>query len=146
MCCHRAAQRREFERDAALLGEGFAEAIRHRTQPRHREGWLLKIILFGSYARGHWVKDPVGRYFSEYDILVVVNHEDLTDVPEFWQKTEDRLLAKVGEGKLRMPVNIIYHSLENVNDKLKLGRYFFHRNRQGLYRAVRGGQPARQAS
>ena len=118
-------KRCELERVAALLREGFAEAIRHRTQPRYREGRLLKIILFGSYARGDWVEDPVGRYFSDYDILVVVNHEDLTDVPEFWQKTEDRLLAEVGEGKVRTPVSVIYHSLEDVNEKLKLGRYFF---------------------
>ncbi|WP_339710035.1 nucleotidyltransferase domain-containing protein [uncultured Sphingosinicella sp.] len=118
-------KRRELERVVALLREGFADAIRHRTQPRYREGRLLKIILFGSYARGDWVEDPVGRYFSDYDILVVVNHEDLTDVPEFWQKTEDRLLAEVGEGKVRTPVSVIYHSLEDVNEKLKLGRYFF---------------------
>jgi len=118
-------KRRELERVAVLLREGFAEAIRHRTQPRFRDGKVLKIILFGSYARGDWVDDPVGRYFSDYDILVVVDHEDLTDVPEFWLKTEDRLLAEVGEGKVRTPVSVIYHSLEDVNDKLKLGRYFF---------------------
>jgi len=35
-------------------------------------GKLLKIILFGSYARGDWVDDSVGRYLSDYDLLVVV--------------------------------------------------------------------------
>ncbi|BBE33316.1 HEPN domain-containing protein [Sphingosinicella microcystinivorans] len=118
-------KRRELERVVALLREGFAEAVAERRAPRFRDGKLLKIILFGSYARGDWVEDPVGRYFSDYDILVVVDHEDLTDVPEFWLKTEDRLLAEVGEGKVRTPVSVIYHSLDDVNDKLKLGRYFF---------------------
>lgn len=118
-------KRRELERVVALLCEGFAEAVAERRASRFRDGKLLKIILFGSYARGDWVEDPVGRYFSDYDILVVVDHEDLTDVPEFWLKTEDRLLAEVGEGKVRTPVSVIYHSLEDVNDKLKLGRYFF---------------------
>ncbi|BBE33428.1 HEPN domain-containing protein [Sphingosinicella microcystinivorans] len=118
-------KRRELERVVALLREGFAEAVAERRAPRFRDGKLLKIILFGSYARGDWVEDPVGRYFSDYDILVVVDHEDLTDVPEFWLKTEDRLLAEVGEGKVRTPVSVIYHSFEDVNDKLKLGRYFF---------------------
>ena len=118
-------KRRELERVVALLREGFAEAVAERRAPRFRDGKLLKIILFGSYARGDWVEDPVGRYFSDYDILVVVDHEDLTDVPEFWLKTEDRLLAEVGEGKVRTPVSVIYHSLEDVNEKLKLGRYFF---------------------
>jgi hypothetical protein len=58
--------------------------------------------------------------------LVVVDHEDLTDVPEFWAETEDRLLAELSEGKaLRTPVSLIYHSVDDVNEKLKLGCYFF---------------------
>jgi predicted nucleotidyltransferase/HEPN domain-containing protein len=119
------AKQRELAHVVEIIREGFAKAIAHRTQPRFRNGKLLKIILFGSYARGDWVDDPVGRYFSDFDLLVVVDHEDLTDVPEFWLKTEDRLLAELSEGKLRTPVSLIYHSLEDVNEKLRLGRYFF---------------------
>ena len=120
------AKRRELAHVVDVIRSGFADAIRHRTQPRFRNGRLLKIILFGSYARGDWVEDPVGRYFSDYDILVVVDHEDLTDVPEFWTKTETRLLEELGEGHvLRTQVSPIYHSLEDVNEKLRLGRYFF---------------------
>jgi predicted nucleotidyltransferase/HEPN domain-containing protein len=109
-----------------VIRAGFADAIAHRTMDRFRNGKILKIILFGSYARGDWVDDPVGRYFSDFDLLVVVSHEDLTDVPEFWTKTEDRLLAELSEGKqLRTPVSLIYHSFDDVNEKLRLGRYFF---------------------
>jgi len=119
-------KRRELAHVVDILRGGFAAAIRHRTQPRYRNGRLLKIILFGSYARGDWVEDPVGRYFSDYDILVVVDHEDLTDVPELWAKTEARLLEELGEGTvLRTQASPIYHSLEDVNEKLRLGRYFF---------------------
>ena len=75
-----------------IVRAGFAAAIAHRTQPRYRTGKLIKIVLFGSYARGDWVEDPVGRYFSDYDLLVVVNHDDLTDIAEFWEATENRLL------------------------------------------------------
>jgi predicted nucleotidyltransferase/HEPN domain-containing protein len=121
-----AAKQRELAHVVEVIREGFARAIAHRTQPRFREGKILKIILFGSYARGDCVEDPVGRYFSDFDLLVVVSHEDLTDVPEFWARTEDRLLSELSEGKqLRTPVSLIYHSLEDVNDKLRLGRYFF---------------------
>jgi predicted nucleotidyltransferase len=120
------AKRRELAHVVDIIREGFSRAIRHRTQPRYRNGHILKIILFGSYARGDWVEDPVGRYFSDYDILVVVNHEDLTDIPEFWAKTEERLLEELTEGKaLRTQVSPIYHSLDDVNEKLRLGRYFF---------------------
>jgi uncharacterized protein len=119
-------KRRELAFVVDVLREGFAEAIDGRRAPRFRDGKLLKIILFGSYARGDWVEDPVGRYFSDYDLLVVVDHEDLTDVPEFWLKTEDRLLAELSSGEhLRTPVSVIYHSLHDVNEKLSLGRYFF---------------------
>ncbi|WP_240700548.1 MULTISPECIES: HEPN domain-containing protein [Sphingobium] len=51
---------------------------------------------------------------------------DLTDIAEFWEKTEAQLLADLSAGtKLRTPVSLIYHSLEDVNEKLRLGRYFF---------------------
>lgn len=119
-------KRRELAHVVETVFSGFAEAIASRTQPRFRAGKLLKIVLFGSYARGDWVEDPVGRYFSDYDLLVVVNHEDLTDIAEFWEATENRLLADLSAGTvLRTPVSLIYHSLEDVNDKLRLGRYFF---------------------
>ncbi|MEQ7874258.1 HEPN domain-containing protein [Sphingomonas sp. ASV193] len=108
------------------IRKGFAFAIERRTMPAVRGGRLLKIILFGSYARGDWVADPVGRYFSDYDLLLVVDREELTDVPEYWAKTEEKLLDELASGKhLRTPVSLIVHSLDDVNDKLRLGRYFF---------------------
>jgi predicted nucleotidyltransferase/HEPN domain-containing protein len=119
-------KRRELAFVVQAVREGFGFAIERRTMPRLRGGRLLKIILFGSYARGDWVEDPVGRYSSDYDLLVVVDREELTDVPEFWAKTEERLLEELSSGgNLRTPVSLIYHSLEDVNEKLRLGRYFF---------------------
>src|ERR1043165_3454424 len=119
-------KRRELAFVVDVIREGFGFAIARRTMPKLRGGRLLKIILFGSYGRGDWVEDPVGRYFSDYDLLVVVDREELTDVPEFWAKTEERLLEELASGKsLRTPVSLIYHSLDDVNEKLKLGRYFF---------------------
>lgn len=119
-------KRRELKFVVETLRETFAQAIAQRTAPRLRDGKLLKVILFGSYARGDWVEDPVGRYFSDYDILIVVDHDDLTDVPEFWAKTEKTLLDALASGQhLRTPVSLIYHSIDDVNEQLALGRYFF---------------------
>jgi predicted nucleotidyltransferase len=119
-------KRRELEFVVEQVRDGFAFAIARRTMPRLRGGKLLKIILFGSYARGDWVEDPVGRYYSDYDLLVVVDREELTDVPEFWARTEEKLLEELASGKnLRTPVSLIYHSFDDVNEKLRLGRYFF---------------------
>ncbi|HEX5258979.1 MAG TPA: HEPN domain-containing protein [Sphingomicrobium sp.] len=120
------AKRHELAFIVDCLLKGFAFAIGRRTMPKLRGGRLLKIILFGSYARGDWVEDPVGRYFSDYDLLVVVDREELTDVPEFWATTEEQLLQELASGRnLRTPVSLIYHSLDDVNEKLRLGRYFF---------------------
>ena len=120
------AKRRELARVVEVIRERFAFAIARRTMPDLRGGKLLKIVLFGSYARGDWVEDPVGRYFSDYDLLVIVDREALTDVPEFWAKTEERLLNDLAAGQqLRTPVSLIYHSIDDVNEKLRLGRYFF---------------------
>jgi len=120
------AKRSELAVVVDIVRKGFEFAIARRTMPRLRGGRLLKIILFGSYARGDWVEDPIGRYFSDYDLLVVVDREELTDVPEFWARTEQQLLEEIASGKtLRMPVSLIYHSLDDVNEKLRLGRYFF---------------------
>ena len=120
------AKRRELAHVVEVVRDGFAFAIARRTMPALRGGKLLKIILFGSYARGDWVEDPVGRYFSDYDLLIIVDREELTDVPEFWAKTEDRLLQDLAAGEvLRTPVSLIYHTLDDVNEKLQLGRYFF---------------------
>lgn len=118
-------KRRELTHVVEVLRNKFAEATSARKAPRLRDGQLLKIVLFGSYARGDWIDDPVGRYFSDFDLLVVVDHEDLTD-NEFWQGAVTQILDDTASGeKLSTPVNFIVHTLDDVNDKLRLGRYFF---------------------
>lgn len=47
----------------------FVNALTYRMAECLRASKLLKIILFGSYARGDWVEYPVGRYFSNFDLL-----------------------------------------------------------------------------
>lgn len=119
------AKRRELDHAVSILTAAFAQATSTRKAPRLHDGQILKIILFGSYARGDWVHDPVGRYFSDFDLLVVVDHEDLTDF-DFWSDAEQRLLADITAGQsLRTPVSFIVHSLDDVNHKLEHGRSFF---------------------
>ena len=120
-----AVKRRELDRAVDILRESFAEAVSTREAERLKNGRILKIILFGSYARGDWVDDPIGRYFSDFDLMVVVDHEDLTD-SDFWRAAEQRLLSATVAGQsLRTPVSVIVHSLDDVNHRLERGRYFF---------------------
>lgn len=119
-------KRRELEFVVEVLLEEFGKLTSTRRAPRLASGQVLKIILFGSYARGDWVEDPIGRYFSDYDLLIVVDHEDLADTVEFWDTAEQRLLKELSSGqRLRTPVNFIVHSLQDVNHQLGRGRYFF---------------------
>lgn len=121
-----AGKQRELHHLVGILLEEFASVLAKRRAPRLRNGQVLKIILFGSYARGDWVEDPIGRYFSDYDLLVVVDHEDLADTVEFWDTAEARILKELSDGeRLRTPVSFIVHSLQDVNHQLGRGRYFF---------------------
>ena len=67
-----ASKRRQLGHVVRVLFEEFEIATRLATQD-WKAGRILKVILYGSHARGDWVDDPVGRYTSDYDILVVVN-------------------------------------------------------------------------
>ncbi|AJQ96046.1 HEPN domain-containing protein [Gynuella sunshinyii] len=81
---------------------------------------ILKIILFGSYAKGSWVNDPVNGYVSDYDILVVVNQPAMVEAYELWQAAEDQIRRRVSE-----PLGLIVHTLTEVNNALVKGHYFF---------------------
>ncbi len=119
-------KQRELAYLVDILLEEFGKIVATRKAPRLKGGQVLKIILFGSYARGDWVEDPIGRYFSDYDLLIIVDHEDLADTVEFWETAEARILKELSTGQnLRTPVNFIVHSLQDVNHQLERGRYFF---------------------
>lgn len=115
-------QQGELERIQRVLMEEFAEAISKATTPSRKNGKILKIILFGSYARSDWVDEPENGYQSDFDLLVVVNHDDLTDIAHYWYVAEDRILR---DAEIARPVNVIVHSLDEVNQSLKRGEYFW---------------------
>ncbi|HUO11812.1 MAG TPA: nucleotidyltransferase domain-containing protein [Caulobacteraceae bacterium] len=119
-------KRRELARIVEILFSEFEAAIAGGRAEFKRQGQILKVILFGSHARGDWVDDPVGGYVSDYDLLVVVNDEKLTDVLEFWAGADEHLLREYQTTHtLTAPANFIVHSLSDLNKRLKRGQYFF---------------------
>ncbi|HZG46477.1 MAG TPA: HEPN domain-containing protein [Allosphingosinicella sp.] len=134
-----ASKQRELQHVVRVLFEEFEAALKSATQPWKKQGRILKLVLYGSYARGDWVEDPVGGYASDYDILVVVNDERLTDVVDYWSAAEDRLMREITiAGSLSAPVSFIVHSLTDLNQQLEKGRPFFVdivRQGIGLYEA-----------
>ena len=121
------AKQRELERVVALLFEEFGDA-NGLAQGKRKAGRILKIILYGSYARGDWVDEPhtAKGYQSDYDLLIIVNQDELTDRATYWYRAEERLIREMTiTGALRTPVNFIVHTLQQVNDALAHGRFFF---------------------
>ncbi|QDX26126.1 HEPN domain-containing protein [Sphingomonas suaedae] len=119
-------KRRDLERIVQILFAEFEDATALATQKWKKQGRILKVILYGSYARGDWVEDPVGGYYSDYDILVVVSDDRLTDPVEYWAKADDHFVREVTISKrISAPVAFIVHSLADMNDQLMRGRPFF---------------------
>jgi len=116
------AQQAELARVRETLMREFTQAISTSTQPWKKNGRILKIILFGSYARNDWVDDPENGYQSDFDLLVIVSHEDLTDIAGYWYIAEDKILQ---DPAVQRPVNIIVHTIDEVNKALGRGEYFW---------------------
>lgn len=120
-----AKQQRELERVRTTLLTEFDAAIHSGgggTQSWRRDGRVLKIILFGSYARTDWVDEPDNGYLSDFDLLVIVSHEKLTDIADYWYVAEDKVLRDPAVGRT---VNIIVHTMAEVNQALTRGEYFW---------------------
>lgn len=118
-------KRQELQHVLEVLFLAFDAATKNRTAER-KQGRILKVVLFGSYARGDWVEDPVGGYRSDYDLLVVVSNDELTDTADYWMDA-DAELQKAYEitHQLTAPAHFIVHSLSDVNRQLSRGRPFF---------------------
>jgi predicted nucleotidyltransferase/HEPN domain-containing protein len=115
-------QQDELKRVLGILTEEFEKVTARATQPWKRDGKIYKIILFGSYARDDWVDEPENGYQSDFDLLVVVSHRDLTEIADYWYVAEDRIIR---DPAIARPVNIIVHSIDEVNQALKRGEYFW---------------------
>ena len=101
-------QQGELDRVKQLLMGEFAEAIARATQPWKKNGSILD--------------EPDNGYQSDYDLLIIVSHPDLTDVADYWYVAEDKILRDTA---IARPVNIIVHTLQEVNQALSRGEYFW---------------------
>jgi predicted nucleotidyltransferase/HEPN domain-containing protein len=120
------SRRRELEFVVKVLFDSFDDAIKTKLSAKRKAGQILKVILFGSMARGDWVDDKISGYKSDYDLLVVVNSHTFTDLHEYWHDADERLVREfMITRNIDTPVNFIVCSLEDVNSQLARGRPFF---------------------
>ncbi|MBN9982563.1 HEPN domain-containing protein [Rhizobium laguerreae] len=117
-------KQRELGRVLEILHEEFEDALKEGTADFKKRGRILKIILFGSYAKGGWVDEPftMKGYRSDFDLLIIVNNRKLCEFAEYWHKAADRLIH---DKSIETPVSFIVHSRREVNTYLKEGQYFF---------------------
>ncbi|MDR9774717.1 nucleotidyltransferase and HEPN domain-containing protein [Rhizobium hidalgonense] len=117
-------KQREIGRVLEILHEEFEDALKDGTAEFKKRGRVLKIILFGSYAKGGWVDEPftMKGYRSDFDLLIIVNNRKLCEFAEYWYRAADRLIH---DKSIETPVSFIVHSRREVNTYLKEGQYFF---------------------
>ncbi|MEI8632139.1 nucleotidyltransferase domain-containing protein [Vibrio sp. PP-XX7] len=117
----------QIQRVANTIRDAVDAVVRQRARkkPLFR---VQKIILFGSYARQPdeqgrtpWMYDPANGYLSDYDILVIVNHQELVDDHRLWHQVDDKIQRLIPD----IPVGVIVHTLDEVNNWLNQGLYFF---------------------
>jgi predicted nucleotidyltransferase/HEPN domain-containing protein len=93
---------------------------------------IAMIILYGSFARGDWVRDLVNGYHSDLDILIILKKGKYKGHAAL--KLEDRIEKKLEEkGVINTEqlipydseISIIIESIDEVNRQLEKGRYFY---------------------
>ncbi|ESQ82790.1 hypothetical protein ABENE_20790 [Asticcacaulis benevestitus DSM 16100 = ATCC BAA-896] len=106
-----------------VLFDEFEDVTKTKLSDKRKLGRILKVILFGSYARGDWVEDRLSGCRSDYDLLIVVNSHQFTDLHEYWGKADEHFIREVTVTQnIKTPVNFIVHDLADVNDQLAKGR------------------------
>jgi predicted nucleotidyltransferase/HEPN domain-containing protein len=117
------SKQRNIARIVEIIHEEFDDALKEAKSEAKRRGRILKIILFGSYAKGTWVDEPhtMKGYRSDFDVLVLVNESRFAGF-EYWDRATDRLNR---EPSIGAPVGLIVHSGREVNNALRNAQYFF---------------------
>jgi uncharacterized protein len=116
------ARQAEFARIQEVILEELEARIKAKGKARTKRYRLLKLVLFGSFAKGTWFEDSRSGRASDVDLLAIVSHNALTEMSSFWSEVEDRLFQ---DPLVKRDVSIIVHTLQDVNRQLKDGQYFF---------------------
>ncbi|KCZ99327.1 HEPN domain-containing protein [Hyphomonas oceanitis] len=101
------------ELQARIETAGGARASRYR---------LLKLILFGPFARNTASETAAHSPQSAMNFLVIVSHRALAGMSAFWDEVEERIAR---DRQVKCPVTLIIHTLPDVNSHLKAGAPFF---------------------
>ncbi|MDW6093940.1 HEPN domain-containing protein [Vibrio rhizosphaerae] len=113
-------KQQELHTITTVLRDTLDDFLRNKNGSK-AEFRILKIILFGSHAKGTWVSDRPNGYISDYDILVIVNRSALVEEYAVWHSAEEQIARRVTSA----PLGLIVHTLNEVHQQLQQGHYFF---------------------
>jgi hypothetical protein len=85
------AVQEELDHATHILFEEFAAAMPGKQAAHRKAGRILKLILFGAFADPDWRASETGEGIVAFDILVVVNHEELAEALRYGRFAIDRL-------------------------------------------------------
>ncbi|QQV75399.1 hypothetical protein H6P87_00955 [Rickettsia tillamookensis] len=92
---------------------------------------IAMIILYGSFARGDWVRDLPNGYHSDTDILIILKkgkykgHVTLRLEDKIYKRLEKTGVIKDQIIPYDSEISIILESIDEVNSQLEIGRYFY---------------------
>ncbi|MCC8369996.1 MAG: HEPN domain-containing protein [Rickettsia endosymbiont of Stiretrus anchorago] len=92
---------------------------------------IAMIILYGSFARGDWVRDLPNGYHSDTDILIILKkgkykgHATLNLKDRIYARLKRKGVIKDQIIPYDSRISIILESIEEVNRQLEKGRYFY---------------------
>ena len=92
---------------------------------------IAMIILYGSFARGDWVRDLPNGYHSDTDILIILKkgkykgHVALNLKDKIYTRLRTKGVIKEQIIPYDSRVSIILESIEEINRQLEKGRYFY---------------------
>ncbi|HJD62396.1 MAG TPA: nucleotidyltransferase domain-containing protein [Rickettsia endosymbiont of Degeeriella rufa] len=92
---------------------------------------IAMIILYGSFARGDWVRDLPNGYHSDTDILIILKkgkykgHATLNLEDNIYKRLIKTGVIKDQIIPYESEISIILESIEEINRQLEKGRYFY---------------------
>ncbi|TCM23843.1 HEPN domain-containing protein, partial [Novosphingobium sp. ST904] len=103
----------------------LANSLVLSTQEWKRQGRILKVILFGAYARGTGTRELPGGRTPKYSILVVVSDDRLAQKSDFPLHAEDRLMREHAiTRQLAVPISLSIRGIKSVHRDLSHGKSF----------------------
>ncbi len=118
-----------MKKSISFLPKNKQQELEEITRTICKYAKIEMLILFGSYARNTWVEDRkltrnnvLHEYESDYDILAITDTAKRAQAIGTWDKI-NRIIER--NPAIQTWVNIISHDINDINEELERGQYFF---------------------